>query len=339
MEETTPTTTNVSSIPWQIILIAFIALVLVAIIIILIKNNKNLKANGKFKENEIGIEITDSNNSKGKKEDDTEMIDNLALSYLSMLKIHPIFTSIINNILYNTSVNYREKELFKVILGSENPDFTKLSRLATIANYFMKCYVISLKAEIEIILTETKNDLEEGDKSFKKSSQLIDNLIKDVELDTIISSTTDNIKIAGVNFNELEGPNSNKKEREQIPPYTFELFKKHIKTKTPELYRNLLISKNMMKTHLSINKMRPYSFVTGLGFLLNSVLDHLYILCSEIKLEFLLDLSKEELNKDKNRINNDTQNDGEFKTANINDVSAEDIEYLDSAEDSFSSDF
>lgn len=320
-----------SKIPWQAISISAITILVFVLIIILIKNNKNIKAKGKFKDNEVGLEITDSENSKNnKKQDISEIIENISLSYLSMLKIHPIFTSIFNDILYNTSVIYRERELGKLVANDHKENTRIIADVVTIVNYFLKCYIVSFKTNIEHILDKAKTDIENKDSTFKSTASIIDGFLKDVEDDIILSSTIDNMKITGINFNEPNDVGS-KVKREQIPQYMYEIMTKYVKSKNPELYRNLLISKTMMKTHLAANQMRTYSFVSGISFMLNSVLDYLYILCSEIRIEILLDILKKELIKiDISEIQLKAQY--ENSTTNENNIEDEEIELLDTVE-------
>lgn len=280
--------------PWQgiVAIVTGVAAIILIIVIIVVKNNKNFSANGEYKENKFGLSITDSGNKSTELE---EQVKKYYITRINTLKIHPLFTTIINHVLYKSdTVDYRIKELFKLINNDELPiSSERLSKLVDMTTHLFKCYVTSFKSSMDDFLNRALEDISRHDMNFTKSVKYMNSFMKDVESGSILVSIIDTVKMVGFNNDEIIRENEIYKD--DVPSFFYTTFAKHVKSKTSDFYRDITISNTIMFSSSSNTEYDSFlSFVHGCSQLLDSITEYLYTLCCETKYEFILDICKSE---------------------------------------------
>ena len=294
-------------VPWQVYvgLIAFAIIAFLIIVIIVVAKNKNLNAKAETEKNKFGLSITDGESSGGDKTKKKNAIIltkednvNVALMRLNMLKIHPVFTTSFNYVLYKSDklLESQKSIIDKLINTKRNPKNKILEETITkysiILNTLIKNYILSFKSTLLKLIDDAETDITNDDKEFTNTLRSFKCFMEDTYNEINLYSVIDNLKCTGIITK-----NSNI-EANEIPENIYTTFEKYIKSESSVLCRDIMISQYIIFS-IDNNLFERYTyFVNGLEQLLNSVLQYTFILYSETKYKIIYELCKRCLNNE-----------------------------------------
>lgn len=283
-----------NEIPWVIKALLIIVGCLVGLIIVywVIKNNKNIKANAKINNTEIGFSITDGD-GKVLMKSDTNKLSDIIPQHIKALNVHPLFITFFNYINHQSNDFLSMKTNMFDICMKNNFDeacILNITKSIFLSDFFIKNYIISFERILHHIVNALETDTKNNDQQFSNTIEIFENILSDVGSEHFLQNTKNNIKYLD---NSLKFKNKYADIEERLKDFSDDIFNiilENIKTGTSSFYRDLIILKN---TTFSINTDKNLGFIyiiNGTDRLLNAFLNYLFTLYFDVKNKIILDI-------------------------------------------------
>ena len=277
-----------NNIPWKVTAILLVlGIILFFIIVILaIKRNKNISANAKFNNTEIGFSITE--NGKLLMKTDSNKVSDIIPKHIKALNTHPLFITFFNFI-NRQSGNFlsMKDDMFDRCIRSHADEnyITNITRSMYLSEFFIKNYIISFEQILGNVFTALESDSKNNDSLFTNTIKTVENILSDVDSEYFLQTTISNIKFD----NSLKFKDSFLYLND-FSTDILNIISENIKNKTSEFYRELIMLKN---STFSIDTNKNLSFIyiiNGVDRLLNAFLNYLFTIYFDVKNKIILDI-------------------------------------------------